>query len=212
MNGTETFPQYLRIALDIASRIAEGEKQEGQKISGRSLLACEYSVSPETIRRALKLLSDMKVVRVKENSGVYILSADNAKNYLRGFENQNQQTALRHRMRELFSQYCDINQQLFQTYSQLLKAQEAPLPSEQSLPNYEVRVGAQSPVIGKSIGSLQFWQATGATIIAIRRKTNTILSPGPYENLYEGDVVIFVGGQQAVQNAQTFVNCTDTTD
>ena len=57
--------QYLQIALDLATRIAQGELTEGSRIYGRSVLASEYGVSPETIRKALRLLADMKVVDVK---------------------------------------------------------------------------------------------------------------------------------------------------
>ncbi|HPJ76117.1 MAG TPA: GntR family transcriptional regulator, partial [Clostridia bacterium] len=63
-------PQYQMIARDIAKRITDNEWTENQMISGRSLLSSEYKVSPETIRRALALLVDMKVVYVKKNSGV----------------------------------------------------------------------------------------------------------------------------------------------
>ena len=48
--------QYLQIALDLATRIARGELPEGSRIYGRSVMAPEYGVSPETIRRALRLL------------------------------------------------------------------------------------------------------------------------------------------------------------
>ena len=74
--------QYTRIAVSLAERIAAGDLQEGDKLSGRSKLSPEYSVSPETIRRAVRLLADMKVVQVKEQSGVYVLSADNARRFL----------------------------------------------------------------------------------------------------------------------------------
>ena len=80
--------QYMRIAISVAERIAAGELREGEKISGRSKLSSEYEVSPETVRRAIQLLSDMRVVAVKEQSGVYVLSADNAKRYLQNFENR----------------------------------------------------------------------------------------------------------------------------
>ena len=70
--------QYLQIALDLARRIAKGELPEGSRVYGRSVMASEYNVSPETIRRALRLLSDMKVVEVKPKSGVVVLSADSA--------------------------------------------------------------------------------------------------------------------------------------
>ena len=67
---TDVFPQYLRIALDVAEKIAAGELEERQRLSGRSLLASEYAVSPETVRKALRLLANMKVVEVREKSGV----------------------------------------------------------------------------------------------------------------------------------------------
>ena len=44
MSEAESSPQYLRIALDIAARIIGGDMQEGQKFSGRSLLADRKSV------------------------------------------------------------------------------------------------------------------------------------------------------------------------
>ena len=78
---TDVFPQYLRIALDVAEKIAAGELEERQRLSGRSLLASEYAVSPETVRKALRLLANMKVVEVREKSGVVVLSRDNARRY-----------------------------------------------------------------------------------------------------------------------------------
>ena len=74
--------QYLHIARDLAARIAKGEFPEGGKLFGRSMLASEYGVSPETIRRALRLLADMKVVEIKAQSGAIVLSTDNARRYL----------------------------------------------------------------------------------------------------------------------------------
>ena len=66
----EGLTQYTRIAISLAERIASGQLKEGDKLSGRSKLSPEYNVSPETIRRTLRLLADMKVVEVKEQSGV----------------------------------------------------------------------------------------------------------------------------------------------
>ena len=75
--------QYLQIALDLATRIAKGELAEGSRIYGRSVMASEYNVSPETIRRALRLLADMKVVEIKPQSGAIVLSADSARRYIK---------------------------------------------------------------------------------------------------------------------------------
>ena len=78
----EELPQYMRIAVSVAGRIAEGQFAEGEKLSGRSKLSSEYQVSPETIRKAVQLLRDMQVVSVKEQSGIYVRSAGNARRYL----------------------------------------------------------------------------------------------------------------------------------
>ena len=75
MKQSVVLSQYLQIALDLATRIAKGELPEGSRIYGRSVMASEYNVSPETIRRALRLLADMKVVEIKPQSGAVVLSA-----------------------------------------------------------------------------------------------------------------------------------------
>jgi K+/H+ antiporter YhaU regulatory subunit KhtT len=42
---------------------------------------------------------------------------------------------------------------------------------------------------------LNFWQKTGATVIAIRREGSIILSPGPHLPLETMDVLVLVGNQ-----------------
>lgn len=206
MSHVELSPQYLRIALDLAARIVKGDMQTGERFSGRSMLASEYGVSPETIRRALKLLADMKVVAIKDKSGVFILSVDNAKRYLKNFEGWNEQLELQKKFRELLLEHNRLNREVADVYAEIIKAQETASPVMKTLPNYEVRVAADSACIGRSIGALQFWQSTGATIIAIRRGHSVIVSPGPYAELYGGDVLVFVGDASAVSSVERFVN------
>ena len=104
--------QYMRIAISVAERIAAGELREGEKISGRSKLSSEYEVSPETVRRAIQLLSDMRVVAVKEQSGVCVLSADNAKRYLQNFENRADLMSKRRKLRELIEEKEALNRRM----------------------------------------------------------------------------------------------------
>lgn len=52
---------------------------------------------------------------------------------------------------------------------------------------------------------LKFWQSTGGTIVAIRRGQTVILSPGPYAELYSGDVIILVGSPSAAEAAHRLV-------
>lgn len=200
-----SFPQYMRIALDIANRIAAGEIAEQQRISGRSLLSSQYHVSPETVRKALSLLNDMNVVQVKEKSGVIILSAEAARRFLSNFEGQREQQELRAQLQELTEQGQTVARRIAEVSARLLEAQTTPLPTEKRLPNYELQVPAGSPRVGQSVGSLHFWQATGATVIAIRRNQNTILSPGPYAELQEGDMVVFVGAPESVSAVERFL-------
>ena len=205
MKQTVVPSQYLQIALDIARRIAKGELPEGQRVYGRSVMASEYNVSPETIRRALRLLSDMKVVEVKPQSGVVVLSADSARRYIENFEESADVRALRQQLKDLWAEYADLSRRLSDTVTALVKSRDTFAASGEPLPNYEVPVPKDSPLIGRSIGELKFWQSTGGTIVAIRRGQTVILSPGPYAQLYGGDVIVLVGSPAAAEAAHRLV-------
>ncbi|MCD7749091.1 MAG: GntR family transcriptional regulator [Oscillospiraceae bacterium] len=203
---TAASPQYMQIASDIAARIARGDLQEGSLIYGRSVMASEYSVSPETIRRSLHLLADMKVVEIKHQTGVRIISADNARRFIANLSETSDVYKLRNQLQGLLAEYQSLNERISDTVTSLLRARETYAAAHDPLPNYEVPIPADSPVIGKSIGSLNFWQNTGATIIGIRRGKNVIVSPGPYAELYGGDVLLIVGSPAAVTTAQSIIS------
>lgn len=205
MNQIVVPTQYLQIALDLATRIARGDLPEGSRIYGRSVMASEYSVSPETIRRALRLLADMKVVEVKPQSGAVVLSADNARRYIANFDEGADAHALRRQMKELLGQYGELNRKLSEVANALVKSRDTFASAAEPFPNYEVTVPKDSPLIGKSIGALKFWQSTGGTIVAIRRGQTVILSPGPYAELYGGDVIVLVGSPAAAEAANHLV-------
>lgn len=205
MKQTVVPSQYLQIALDIARRIAKGELPEGQRVYGRSVMASEYNVSPETIRRALRLLSDMKVVEIKPQSGVVVLSADSARRYIENFEESADVRALRRQLKELLAEYADLSRRLSDTVTALMKSRETFAAADEPFPNYEVPIPKDSPLIGRSIGELKFWQSTGGTIVAIRRGQTVILSPGPYAQLYGGDVIVLVGSPAAAEAAHRLV-------
>ena len=168
-------------------------------------MASEYGVSPETIRRALRLLSDMKVVEVKPQSGVCVLSADSARRYIENFKTDEEAHSLQTQLRDLMEEYRDLNQRLVKITAALIQERETFASAREPFPNYEVPVPPDSPLIGRSIGALQFWQRTGGTIVAIRRGRTVILSPGPYAELYMGDVIILVGSPSAAEAARRFI-------
>ncbi len=197
--------QYLQIALDLARRIARGEFPEGSRMYGRSVLASEYNVSPETVRRAVRLLADLKVVEVKPQSGAVVLSADSARRYIENFQGDAGAHALRQRLKDLLAEEAELHRQISETAFALVRSQDGFASAHEPFPNYEVPVPEGSPVTGKSIGELKFWQSTGGTIIAIRRGQTVILSPGPYAELYAGDVVVLAGSPAAAEAAHTLL-------
>lgn len=206
MKNTTNQPYYHKIAMDIATRISHGEFKEGERIFGRSALASEYKTSPETIRRALKLLADMKVVEVKPQSGTTVLSNDNALRYVSSAESEDSVHDLFAELREIKNEYGALNARLVDTVETLARSRYSFAEAASPLPNYEISVPDDSPLIGKNIGSLQFWQETGTTIIAIRRGQNVIISPGPTAELYGGDVIILIGTTDAVDAAYRLVS------
>ena len=197
----EGLTQYTRIAISLAERIASGQLKEGDKLSGRSKLSPEYNVSPETIRRTLRLLADMKVVEVKEQSGVYVLSADNARRYLHNFADQTDIRGKQQQLKELLVRQEHLNRQMAARCRDIL---DETSQTPDALPNYYCRIPDDWPHSGTTVGALRFWQATGATIVAIRRGLSYIVSPGPYAELYAGDAVIFVGGVKAREAVSHF--------
>lgn len=211
MKDTVAPPYYLQIALDIAARVARGEFREGQRIFGRSVMASEYSTSPETIRRALRLLADTEVVEILPQSGTIVLSAEKALGYIRNFEKDAGAQALNAQLQDLMKQYAQLNRKLLDTAMALIRDRNA-LVSDTPLPNYEVTMPDDSPLAGKSLEELKFWQATGATIIAIKRGQDVVLSPGPYAKLYAGDIVIDIGTQTAADAACRFVHAKEELD
>ena len=113
--------------------------------------------------------------------------------------------ALRQQLKDLLAEYADLSRRLSDTVTALVKSRDTFAASGEPLPNYEVPVPKDSPLIGRSIGELKFWQSTGGTIVAIRRGQTVILSPGPYAQLYGGDVIVLVGSPAAAEAAHRLV-------
>ena len=197
-------PKYLQIAVDIATRIANGEFKENSKIYGRSVMSSQYGVSPETIRRALKLLSDMNVVDIKQSSGAIVLSKQKAKEYIRHFNGKAITHSLHLKLKNLVTKQEKMNKEIV-NLTNMISKNSAKWSISNPLENFEIDVQATSPVVGKSIKELNFWHATGATIVALRREGKLILSPGPYAVISPNDTIIFIGVQSAVDAVNLFL-------
>ena len=173
MSRRTNSPAYLKIALDIASRIVNGDFIEGKKLSGRSTLVGIYNVSPETIRRSIALLQDMDVVVVEEKSGITIKSKTNAGSFIEKFKTKN----------EFATQLRNVG----------------------LIVPYESLVEPNSLIIGKTLGELNFWNNTGATIIGVKREGKLYLSPGPYLAIKNGDIIVYVGESEVIENVNNYI-------
>lgn len=198
-------PQYLQIALDVALRVSRGELPEGQKMYGRSVMAAEYGVSPETIRRAMKILADVEVVKVQPQSGILISSRDKATEYIQRFGGQVNMKQLQTTLVDLLEKQRALGREIAETARRIAKIEEHTAETA-PFQNYEILVPDRSPIAGQSLSGLHFWQETGTTIIAIRRGGEIILSPGPYAQLQRGDVVILVGPTAAIEAAERYIS------
>ena len=207
----EELPQYMRIAVSVAGRIADGQLAEGEKLSGRSKLSSEYQVSPETIRKSVQLLRDMQVVTVKEQSGVYVRSAENAKRYLQMVGEKNELRRKKQRLRALLAQQEAVARQVSELCGSILDDSVQPEQAAEQLKTFSCRVPQDWPDAGKTLGSLHFWQATGATVVAIARADTLTVSPGPYAELRSEDRILFVGDQEAREAVARFFSKTETT-
>jgi len=200
---TET-PVYAKIALDLAGKIAAGELSEGEKISGRSGLAGLYQVSPETIRRAMQLLEDIDIVKTRAGSGTYIVSREQAKQYVERHGVMSGFREIREEIRELTRQKEVIEARITDLIEQL-EEQASRLQNIRPVYPYEVAVPSGSPLIEKTINDAKFWQNTGGTIVAIRRGNTIINSPGPYAIFLEGDVLLITGEAGVDSRSKAFL-------
>jgi K+/H+ antiporter YhaU regulatory subunit KhtT len=198
-----TIPRYLKIAVDIAARIVSGKLAEGEKLKGRSVLSTEYNVSPETIRRSVSLLSDKNVVKVIAGSGIIVLSREHAIEFINNFNSDDILSKMKQNLSQLLKKRTELDKEIEKMTKQIAdmyKYRRSDLinPVEIILPD-------NSHVINKSIGSLQIWHNTGATIVGVVRNNKIIISPGPYFEFEPRDRVLIVGDEHVVERFNAYV-------
>ncbi len=193
-------PRYEQIATDIAQKIVRAEYHIGQKLSGRSLLAGTYNVSPETIRRSIALLQNIGVVEAITGSGIIIKSSLLAKEYLTEYNERQEIINLRNRINDLLSQRRELDEKLETALAKLL---EFSFHKSSILPQIEeVPVPPTSWIIGKTIAATNIRGLTGATIMAVKRQGQEIFSPGADFVFDCDDVMVIVGTVGAKKRAR----------
>lgn len=198
-------PIYQQIAIDIANRIYSGEFEEGTRIYGRSTLAGEYNVSPETIRRAMILLQDTNIVDVSHGSGIEVRSRAAALKFIEKFRDMNSIGSLKNNISRVIEDKRKLEEDL-KTYIDKLIDYSERFKKSNPFAILEIEIPKSSKLLGKNIAEVNFWQNTGATIIGIRRNNRIILSPGPYAAFREDDVFIMVGDEGSYERINRFIN------
>lgn len=196
---------YQSIALDLAQRIINREFREGEKISGRSVLASTYNVSPETIRKAIALLKVKNVVNVSQGKEVTVISTENAYNFIEHYKSTESVQSLHEDVELLLRQKRKIDERLEALLTDIINYSDR-LRNLTPYNPVEVQVPEKSHVIGRTIAEIRLWQHTGATVVAIRRGTSIIISPGPDARIELNDRIVVVGDQEVLTHTTNFIN------
>lgn len=199
-----SIPRYQQIAIEIASRISSGQYKVGEKIYARSSIASQYGVSSETARRAICILCDLEIVTSEKGSGVIIKSYENAVNFIRQYSKRQTIDTIKENLLKSIARQQKEMDTLNECLSDLIAASEHFRSMNPFMP-FEVKITAECSYLNKTVSEIQFWQHTGATVLAIGRNGNVIKSPGPYAILLENDIIYFLSQDDSSQRVKEFL-------
>lgn len=197
-------PVYQQIAVDIASKIANGYYEVGEKMYTRSVLASQYGVSSETARRAICILSDMDIVDATKGSGVIITSSENAIKFIKQYDDIKTVNDLKSDILNSLERQKKENEYLKEHLLELINKTDRFKSINPFIP-FEIKITRETPYIEKNIAEINFWHNTTATIIAIKRNDYLEMSPGPYAVLHEGDIFYFIGDENCYERVKNFL-------
>lgn len=70
----------------------------------------------------------------------------------------------------------------------------------------QVEVDPDSPFVGRPLGETRARTRTGASIVAVVRATEVVVSPRPTERLQVGDLLVVVGTAEGIVGIRTIVS------
>jgi GntR family transcriptional regulator len=70
--GRDADLAYVRVAEDIAARIASGELKPGARLRAERDLAAHYEVSYGTVRRAMEVLRERGLITTVHGRGTFV--------------------------------------------------------------------------------------------------------------------------------------------
>lgn len=191
MGARNTTPRYVQVAVDVAGRIAREELKVGKKISGRSTFASEYSVSPETIRKSMRLLEDVNIVEVKHGNGVYVSSVARAEEFIERYKIRASVNELKGELLGLMKQRDEIEQKMNDTMNSIIDYTSR-FKNSDHITVHEYYLNIESEV-EKSLRDLNLNEQTGVTLVGIKRDGDMKLSPGADCLVKAKDKLFYVG-------------------
>lgn len=114
-------PVYQKIAIDIAKKIINGKYSLGEKLSGRSTLASEYRVSPETIRKSVYILKEFDILNISKGSGIEIRSIENAIRYMEQYGESQTIDSIKKDIHDWVKRQKKENEKLLNSITKLLE-------------------------------------------------------------------------------------------
>jgi len=193
MEKEKVMPRYEIIAYKIAQKIHQGYFAEQSKLSGRTLLSSEFNVSSETIRKALVLLSNYNVVLVKEQSGVFVLSKENAKTFLETHEQKQKFKHIGLEIEELLQEQHSIQLEIQKKMRHLKQSNEL-FPFEY----FTIDLSEFEHISNESIASLDLYQKTGGLVIAYELNHKMYQIPNPH-TLLNPHMIIYMMGNHSIK-------------
>lgn len=204
MDKKYSMPIYHKIALDIANKIYVGDIEEGSLLRGRSSLAGTYNVSPETIRRAMKILEDLGVVSSVKGKGILVLSSSKALSFLNKNQNITNVSSYKSNLNKLMATKSKLENEIIDNINKIIDYSSR-LSNINPLVPFEFEITDKCKFIGLTAGETKFWQNTGATIVGVKRDGELIISPGPYIEFMENDILMVVGDSSIHHSVPSFL-------
>jgi K+/H+ antiporter YhaU regulatory subunit KhtT len=137
------------------------------------------------------VLSDLGIVVSEKGSGVTIKSYEYAKKFVK---QQNKRQSIDN-IKDNIMNSIELQRKEFENLnkylSELVSTTEHFRSFNPFVP-FQILIKSNCLYLNKNINEITFWQNTGATIIAVRRDENIMLSPGPYLQLLENDTIYYI--------------------
>lgn len=204
MKKGENTPIYQRIAIDIARSIKSKNITEGEIISGRSALAGKYNVSPETIRRAIKMLEDVDVLKSFQGSGSKILSRENAIKFVEKYSHLGNLALYKTRVVNILKEIKNLEENMMENISKIIDY-SGRLQGSDFIDYFEFVVLDKTCLVDKNVHEVMFWENTGGTIIGVKRNDEFLVSPGPYFKFKRDDIIFVVGSIDQYKKMESFI-------